>query len=95
MRLLATLALCVPLMGQVGTCYTSLPPVAVSSGCPATGSPTIQAYIAAFNTFLKNTWPTIFGLPQPPIKNDLQMVGMSASWIEGPSRSTLPARPDG
>jgi hypothetical protein len=82
MRLLATLALCVPLMGQVGTCYTSLPPVAVSSGCPATGSPTIQAYIAAFNTFLKNTWPTIFGLPQPPIKNDLQMVGMSASWIE-------------
>jgi hypothetical protein len=67
---------------QSGSCYAGFAAQGATTGCPATGSPTIQAYIGAFNTFLNSTYPAIFSSPQPHIPSDLEMVGMSANWIE-------------
>ena len=64
---------------QPGTCWAAVGSTGTSAGCPATGSPTIQAYVSAYNTFLNAT-------PQPaltqPFANDLQLVGAEANWIE-------------
>ena len=87
---LTRIILCAALMGcfahdgkaQPGTCWAAPGAAGTSSGCPATGSPTIQAYVSAYNTFLNATWPGIQALSQPKIINDLELVGASANWIE-------------
>lgn len=70
------------LKAQPGTCWAATGSAGTSASCPATGSPTIQAYVSAYNTFLNATWPGIQALPQPKIANDLELVGASANWIE-------------
>lgn len=87
---LTRIILCAALMGcfahdgkaQPGTCWAAPGAAGTSASCPATGSPTIQAYVSAYNTFLNATWPGIQALSQPKIANDLELVGASANWIE-------------
>ncbi len=82
-KLLLSLCIAVlPATAQPGFCYAAYGTPGSSVHCPATGSPTVQTYIANVNTFLNATWPGIFAMPTRPIPSDLQMVGMSANWIE-------------
>src|ERR1700690_1175301 len=66
------------LHAQPGTCWAALGSSATSGSCPTTGSPTIKAYVSAYNTFLNSTWPIGSG----KVANDLQLVGASANWVE-------------
>ena len=73
---------------QPGTCWAAAGAAGTSASCPQTGSPTIQAYISAYNTFLN-------AVPVPaltaPFANDLELVGASANWIENcPTTGTCP-----
>jgi hypothetical protein len=73
---------------QPGTCWAAPGAAGTSTGCPPTGSPTIQAYISAYNTFLNaNIEPAL----SQPLANDLELVGASANWIENcPTTGTCP-----